>query len=248
MSNYFLPHPNRPELVPDFVKSLPSDGAGAIAIFDADGTIWTDDVNDDFTLWCIANNYLSHGDLWDEYLSIYAEDPPRGCEFALKLFAGETLTELQEHIDHWWTTHSKRKWIIEVLETIYFLAQRNYQIWVVTGTPTPLIGPLAAFLPIDRVIGMDFALDHAGVITGEIDNISCAGAGKADKIKYLCRKKEPIVFACGNSLMDVPMMQLSTQIIWSVYPNSAFQVFCQKKGWQILDRPADFAEESKLRC
>jgi len=43
MRPYNLPD-RQPDLVPAFVRGLPEDGSGQLAVFDADGTLWRDDV------------------------------------------------------------------------------------------------------------------------------------------------------------------------------------------------------------
>ena len=47
---YGLRAARQPALVPDFVQSIGACRDGALAVFDADGTMWVNDVADDFTL------------------------------------------------------------------------------------------------------------------------------------------------------------------------------------------------------
>ncbi|MBN1944827.1 MAG: haloacid dehalogenase-like hydrolase [Bradymonadales bacterium] len=244
MENYNLP-PRQPHLLPDFVKALPQDGTGALAIFDADGTLWRNDVADDSTLWFIENGHTSKDASWEEYIRIYRQDHAAGCQYLLRFYAGLTVQEMHRHIWNWWKNHSHRTWIVEVLEALYWLAERNYTIWVVTGSPTDTMLPLRDFLPVHEIVGMDFEVDAKGVITGNYTGISCADEGKAEKVRFLWGDR-PIPFAAGNGPLDRWMLELADPVIWSVYPNDAFRQVSLHKGWYILERPADFIEEIKL--
>ena len=245
MINFNIPEKRKIELVPDFVKQLPSDGNGNLAIFDADGTIWCNDVADDFTTWMIDNNHIS-GDDWNKYLEIYRDNHALGCQFLLTLYKGLHYKQLDELAWQWWKNYSDRNWIMPVLESLYLLADRKYTIWVVTGSPTPPIAPITNFLPVNKVLGMDFKQDANGIITGELDGISCTDEGKAKKVNAFLEKNARILFAAGNGSLDAAMMKISKGVIWSVYPNDAFLKYSKLNKWHILPRPKDFVEEVKL--
>ena len=86
------------------------------------------------------------------------------------------------------------------------------------------------------------------MITGKLSGISCADEGKAEKVRVLWGEQGggPILFAAGNGRLDAAMMELSEEVIWSVYPNPEFHAYSKAKGWHITERPADFVEEAKL--
>ena len=240
---YDLPTTRRPELIPDFVAALRPCADGAITIWDADGTLWVDDVADDFTCWMIDQGHIS-GDRWQRYMEIYRDDHPAGCRFLLTLYTGLDATVLQELVERWWLEQAHRSWIDEVIEALYHLADRGYPVWVVSGTPTDFLLPLLHMLPADRIVGMDFELDEAGRITGRHSGISCADQGKADKVRSLAGDA-PVRFAAGNGSLDGPMMEMA-EVAWSVYPNPDFERYSRERGWTILPRPADFVEEAKF--
>lgn len=233
----------QPALVPDFVAAIVPAQPGALALFDADGTLWTDDVADDFTQWMIAQGHVP-GDLWPTYLRIYRDDAPAGCRFLLRLYAGMAPDTLSQHVEHWWQHHAHRTWVWPVIETLHLLAERGHRVWIVTGSPTDFMLPLQHMLPVHRVVGMDFEIGADGRFTGEHAGISCAGQGKADKVRSLAGDR-PVVFCAGNGNLDGPMMELA-EVAWSIYPNPDFAAWCAAQGWPILPRPADFVEEQKF--
>jgi phosphoserine phosphatase len=243
MGSILLPE-RAPHLVPDFVRALPEDGRGKLAIFDADGTMWRNDVSDEFARWTMDEGHVPDGGVWDEYVRIYRQDHAAGCVFMLGFYQGLTHARFLELIHHWWQT-TTRHWVVEVIEALHLLAERRYTIWVVTGSPTDTMVPLQTCLPVDDVVGMDFELDAAGVITGALRGIRCADAGKAEKVSFLWGAR-PLLFAAGNGSLDAAMMELSSGVKWSVYPNPTFHAYSLQKGWHITPRPADFVEEAKL--
>ncbi len=236
--------PRDDEMVPDFVRALPEDGAGRLALFDADGTLWRDDVADDFASWMLAEGHFRSQVSWDEYIRVYRDDHAAGCEYMLRFYAGLPLTEVHARVDEWWHL-AARNWILEAVAAMRWLGDHGYAVWVVTGSPTDTMRPLLEAFPVERILGMDFALDEGGVITGELDGISCADQGKADKVRSLW-EGGPIELGAGNGSLDAAMIELGRSVRWSVYPNPSFEALSRANGWHVLGRPADFVEEVKL--
>lgn len=245
MASYDLPERRYPELLPDCVKEMSSIRKGAVALFDADGTLWRDDVADDFTSWMIETQKIP-GDRWERYLEIYRDDHAAGCRYLLTLYRGLTRGELHHEIWTWWREHARRQWIIEALEALYFLAEGGCDIWIVTGSPSDTMFPLRDFLPVHQVVGMDFAFDDQEMVTGDHDGISCADDGKADKVRSMLGGSRQVIFAAGNGSLDRAMMEIATDVAWAVYPNPEFEATARARGWPVLERPPDFVEESKL--
>jgi HAD superfamily phosphoserine phosphatase-like hydrolase len=246
MSRPTLPQQRRPELVPAFVQQLEGLGPQSVAVFDADGTLWRNDVADDFTQWMIAQGHIRSGARWEEYLRIYRRSPAEGCRFLLSFFAGLTLEQLRAHVRGWWERHAARDWIPETVETLHFLAERRCPVWVVSGSPSETMRPLLELLPVERILGMDVVVDAAGVVTGELDGILCADEGKADKVRATLGPDQRVVFAAGNAGLDHAMLAISEGVSWGVHPNPELEALAAERGWFILPRPGDFVEESKL--
>ncbi len=240
---YGLRTERRPELTPPVVSAIPACEDDSLVIYDADGTLWVNDVADDFTLWMMDQQEISR-DNWRTYQRIYADDHPTGCRYLLTFYKGMSQGQLHAKIDEYWRTRANRAWIWEVVESLLDLAAKAYPVWVVSGTPTDFLLPLKQMLPVEQVVGMDFELDADARITGNHAGISCAGAGKAEKLIQLIGERN-IRFACGNGSLDGPMMKLADSA-WSVYPNPEFAQYSRAQGWPILSRPADFVEEEKF--
>lgn len=232
-----------PARLPDFVAAMAPQGDGKLAVFDADGTLWCDDVADDFCAWMIAEGHVATGDRWPEYLRIYRGDHAAGCEYMLTFYAGLPLARFHELNRLWWS-QAKRRWVPEALEAVHWLAEHGYTNWIVTGSPTDTMLPVLDFLPFSRVLGMDFEVDGDGVITGRLAGIATTDGGKARAVEHYGEGR-PVALGAGNGTLDEAMMALA-EVPWAIYPSPPFEAHCRALGWHVLPRPADFVEEAKL--
>ncbi|MCK5799584.1 MAG: haloacid dehalogenase-like hydrolase [Deltaproteobacteria bacterium] len=232
-------------LLPDFVQAISSNDGRGLAVYDADGTLWVNDVADDFTQWMIAGGHIP-GDAWPIYMRIYRDDPPTGCEYLLRFYEGMTRGELAGHVDRYWREEAARAWVWEVMESLYHLRDdKGYPIWICSGTPTDFLLPLKEIVGATEIVGMDFELDRHGRITGWPHGIPCAGLGKKKKLESLLGPSRQVTFCAGNGNLDGPMMELA-KVAWSVYPDPDFARYSEARAWPILPRPADFVEEEKF--
>jgi len=207
-----------------------------LALFDADGTLWENDIADDCTLWMIGTGRIrTSSAAWADYRRIYSHDANEGCQHLLSFYRGLSLAELTGHVETYWRDFMKLDYIPEPVELLQELARRGFPIWVVTGSPTDLLFPLQKKLPVQRIVGMDFEIDSRGVLTGKHAGISCAGEGKAEKVRSLW--KGPIQFAAGNARLDEAMMRLARDVVWAVHPHPDLEAVARKLGWEIKTSP-----------
>jgi phosphoserine phosphatase len=225
--------------VPDFVKRIQLLDEPRLALFDADGVLWVNDIADDTTLWMIGTGRIkASSEKWHEYKRIYMGDPPAGCRYLLTFFEGMHIDELAAHVNEYWRSFMKLEYIDQPVELLYYLVDRNFKIWVVTGSPTDFLYPLQKQMPVEQIVGMDFEFDSKGYATGRHSGISCAGPGKAEKSRAMWGPG-PIQFACGNALLDEDMLRLARDVAWAVHPHPDFEEVAKREGWEIKpsDRP-----------
>jgi HAD superfamily phosphoserine phosphatase-like hydrolase len=206
-----------------------------LALFDADGTLWDNDIADDCTLWMIATGRVKTASKWDEYRRILAIDGAAASRFLLELYAGLTRAELVLHVETYWREFMKLDYVDETVEVLRHLAERGFEVWVVTGSPTDFLEPLKRQLPVARIVGMDFEVDARGVLTGRHAGISCVGAGKAEKVRGLW--SGPVQFAAGNSLLDEAMLRLARDVAWVVHPHADLEAIARAEGWEVKPSP-----------
>lgn len=216
---------------PTFVKRIQLLDEPRLALFDADGTLWENDIADDCTVWMIGTGRISTGDRWAEYKRIYADDAPEGCRYLLSFYRGMRAADLSAHIGAYWNEFMRLEHLEEPVSVLRHLAGQGFRIWVVTGSPTDFLLPLLGRLPVERIVGMDFEIDARGVLTGRHSGISCAGPGKAEKVRSLW--SGPIQFAAGNAPLDEAMLRLARDVAWAVHPHPQLYAVAKAEGWEI---------------
>lgn len=221
--------------LPPFVARLQLLDEPRLALFDADGTLWDNDIADDCTLWMIATGRVKTAAKWDEYKRLVAADGAAGSRFLLELYAGLDRVTLLGHVDTYWREFMKLDYIDETVEVLRHLHGKGFRVWVVTGSPTDFLEPLKGQLPVERIVGMDFEVDARGVVTGRHDGISCVGEGKAEKVRSLW--SGPIQFAAGNSLLDEAMLRLARDVAWVVHPYANLERVARAEGWEVMPAP-----------
>jgi len=221
--------------LPAFLSRLQLIDEPRLALFDADGTLWDNDIADDCTIWMIGTGRVKTASKWDTYKRLFDADAPAGCRYLLELYEGLTRVELTAHVEAYWRDFMKLAYIDETVEVLRYLAGRGFRVWVVSGSPTDFLEPLKRQLPVDRIVGMDFEVDGRGVLTGRLAGISCAAQGKADKVRSLWNG--PIQFAAGNSLLDEAMLRLARDVAWVVHPHADLERLARAAGWEIKPSP-----------
>jgi len=220
----------RPELVPEFIRTMPLPDGPRLAVFDADGVLWQGDIADEFTLAMIEAGHVNTGALWAEYQRIFQVDAAAGCRFLLSFYQGWQLAALQPHVERFW--QAGRRWNLPVVETIHWLVEHGCAVWVCSCSPTEFLKPALRQLPIERLLGLEFELDDAGAITGWPVGITTAGQGKADCIRAAAGDRR-VLLAAGNSRLDVAMLELARSVAWAIEPDPALLEAAHQHGWHI---------------
>ena len=221
--------------LPPFVDRIQLLDEPRLALFDADGVLWENDIADDCTLWMIGTRRIHTGRNWARYKQIYATDAPAGCRFLLSFYEGMARAELAQHVQTYWDEFMQLDMLDQPVAVLRHLAEQGFGIWVVTGSPTDFLHPLQQRLPVDRIVGMDFESDGSDVLTGRHAGISCAGPGKAGKV--LSMWDGPVQFVAGNALLDEAMLRLARDVAWAVHPHPALAEIARAEGWEIKPSP-----------
>jgi len=221
--------------LPAFVSRLPLRDEPRLALFDADGTLWDNDIADDCTLWMIATGRVQTAAMWPEYRRLFAADAPAGCRYLLELYAGLRRADVLASVETYWREFMRLDYIAETVEVLAHLAGQGFRVWVVTGSPTDFLEPLRRQLPVERIVGMDFEVDARGILTGRHAGISSTAEGKAEKVRSLW--SGPVQLAAGNSLLDVAMLRLARDVAWAVHPHDDLLQLARAEGWEVKPSP-----------
>src|SRR5947208_1230900 len=124
---------------------------GALAVFDADGTLWREDVGEAFLRHLVSLGWVrlpDGGDPYEEYERRVDADKRSGYLFAAQLQAGLLVTDVQAEAELF-----ARKWIPprmvgQVQELRALCEERGLQAVLVSASPVPIVvaaAPLAGF-------------------------------------------------------------------------------------------------------
>ena len=222
--------------IPEVLRPLAEVEGPRVAAFDADGVLWHGDVSEDFTRWMIEQGHFAR-DLWSRYEATNSADPARGCLAILEFYAGFERGRLTELVAEFWRTAPERPWIWPVIDTVRWLAGEGYSIYVVSGTPAPVLAPLVDHMPggvAAQVLALEleFEASEGGErATGRSTGIPTVAEGKAERLR--AATSEPIALAVGNSVLDVAMLKLSDRFRWAVDPDDTLREQAESHGWLI---------------
>ena len=213
--------------IPDFVAGLRPQQKGAIAAFDADGTLWRGDIFEDFCAWLVAEGELVQSDI-DGYESLLTEDELAAIYKMMGFFKGFDEGRFNKLVSRFFAEHGPI-WHPDVKSTLIYLAEQGFEVVILSASARLLLEPAFVELPVAKIIAMEFVSDERGVFTGETPSPSPAGQGKAllihDEYGGL------LEFAAGNSKLDADFMKLATQGAWAYGPDAELAQIAQNLGW-----------------
>ena len=175
---------------------------------------------------------------WAEYEGIYRPDHEKGCIFLLQAFAGTPLSVFEDRARQFYRTQYHKLFLRDIpVAAAVHLHELGFTSYIVTASPTSMLVPAMELFQAEAVLGMDFEVDAKGVITGNLADKSCYGPGKAQKIFDKWGTKERILVVAGDAPLDASMME-AAMIPWACQPDANLLEIAQKRGWEILHRPA----------
>ena len=192
-----------------------------VAVFDADGTLWSNDLGESFFKWLIENKKLIGADyskdLYQEYELLVEEDVGEGFSSIIKIMAGIKEEELKLWADEFFQTfdhnvYPKQKELIQRLQ------EAGVDVWVVSASNRWSIETAVLYLGIeaDHVIAMKSEVVD-GVITDRMIPPILHGHGKVEGIKKYIGNR--VDFVCGNSSSDYEMLDFASEMSLIINPS-----------------------------
>lgn len=227
-------------------ERLAQNPEGAVAAFDADGTLWDFDIAEVLFQYEIDHALVAlPADPWGHYHALKAEHPPRAYAWLAGLHAGKTVTEV-----HAWTREALKETpppVFRSIERLFeFLKKRNVEIFVVSASTqwAVEVGIKAFGLSPDRALGVGNEVDHNGLITEKLIEPVTWRAGKREALKLRVGER-PIVFCAGNTMGDAELLGCSDGAALAVKASTLdghyqsellstereLQALAEKNGW-----------------
>jgi HAD superfamily phosphoserine phosphatase-like hydrolase len=190
------------------LEAAPSGSGRRIAAFDADGTLWAEDIGEAFLRWMIAAGrlplYRGRHDLYQEYEERVRQDRSSGYAWAVQVMAGNREGDLLEWsgwlATAWPTYRPTMKGLLEGL------SQEGVEVWIVSASNRWTIRAAAPFVGVDpeKTMGIAVKTDH-GVLTDQVERPIICMEGKVEAIRQ--RFGTDPLLAAGDSLGDLAMLE-----------------------------------------
>ncbi len=220
------------------VRAAGSEQPGALAVFDADGTIWRDDVGEAFLRHLVALGWVAlpdGSDPYGAYERAVGRDRAAGYVYAAQLQAGLAEEDVAAEALRFARGWVPPRLIGDTQKLRSLCEEAGLKPFVVSASALPIVlaaAPLAGFSR-ERCRGIEVQV-RAGKFTAEVIGPVTYGAGKIEAASRFGR----IALACGDSLTgDLPML-LAAPIAVVVAPASGSPLAdeARRRSWLVVSQ------------
>lgn len=211
-------------------------GSGGVAVFDADGTLWREDVGEAFLRHLVAIGWarLPDGrDAYEAYKRAVERDKRTGYMYAAQLQAGLLEGDVAAEADRF-----ARSWVLPRLvraaqELRAVCTDAGLRTVAVSASPLPIVRAAAPLAGISEHAAIEVRI-QAGRFTREVLEPIPYAEGKVAAATLF----GPLIVACGDSLPgDLPLLSTS-RVAAVVAPStgSPLSLEANRRGWPILSQ------------
>jgi len=227
-----------PAQLADRVRALGQEVGGGLAVFDADGTLWREDVGEAFLRHLISLGWVRLPDGSDPYAAYeraVERDRAAGYAYAAQLQAGLEVGRVQDEADRFAASWVPPRRIAAAQALLEICQAAGLVPLVVSASPLAIVlaaAPLAGFAR-ERCRGIEVAV-RDGRFTSDVVGPITYAEGKI----ATARRAGRIALACGDSYTgDLSVME-AAQVAVAVAPasGSPLAVEARKRGWFVLDQ------------
>ena len=220
------------------IRDAGREAPGGVAVFDADGTLWREDVGEAFLRHLVSLGWvkLADGsDPYEAYERAVDRDRAAGYAYAAQLQAGLEVDKVATEARRFAASWVAPRRIAATARLRELCESAGLRTAVVSASAIPIViaaASLAGFAP-DRCHGIEVAV-RAGRFTADVVQPIPYAGGKLEAI----RKEGAIVLACGDSFNgDLAMLQ-AARIAVAVAPRSGSPLAdeARRRGWPVLEQ------------
>jgi phosphoserine phosphatase len=217
----------------------------SIAVFDCDGTLWSDDAGYEFMLWSIAQGLLSRdaSDWIDSRYRLYLAGGVSElamCGEMVQIYDGLREAEVRSSASEFFHSRIEEKIFPELRELVLALKSAGSEIWAVSSTCDWVIeeGVRSFGIGADRVLAARVHVT-GGIITSQLLDVP-TDEGKVVALERAGISAPDAVF--GNSIHDFAMLEAARRS-FPVNPSPALRKLALQKGWPIFYPKAILPEQ-----
>jgi len=213
-----------------------------VAVFDADGTLWKDDVGEGFLKWLIKHKKLANQDPSRDYYGEYE----KMCDvshlqcygYAVQLMAGMKESDVKKWSAEYFKAHFVKRVFQGQKKLIQTLQKKGAKVWIVSASHQWIVEAGAPYLnvPLKQVVGIRVKVNQ-GLLTNELIAPVTYRPGKVKAIQKFIGKVPVLV--SGNSMTDFEMLNHSSGVSLVINPKNKGQLSdnlalqAQQKGWLV---------------
>jgi phosphoserine phosphatase len=220
------------------LEAVRASEAGGIAAFDADGTLWREDIGESFLRHLVALGWVrlpDGSDPYEEYERRVDEDKRSGYVFAAQLLAGLRVADVHVEADKFARDWVPPRRIAQVQELRALCEERGLRTVAVSASPLPIVlaaAPLARFAR-DACLGIEVRVESGRFTMDAIEPVTYA-EGKVTALR--ARGWGRIDVACGDSFTGDLALLHAARIAVVVAParGSPLAAEASKRGWTVL--------------
>ena len=209
---------------------------GGVAAFDADGTLWREDVGETFLRHLVGIGWvrLPDGrDPYEAYERAVERDKRTGYLYAAQLQAGLDEAEVAAEADRFARSWVPPRLVRAALELRAACSEAGLRPVVVSASPLPIVraaAPLAGFT--------DFAGIAVRVRDGRFTAEVLEPVTYAEGKVQAAARFGPLIVACGDSLAgDLPLLSAArVPVVVAPSTGSPLATEAHHRGWPILNQ------------
>jgi len=206
-----------------------------LAVFDCDGTLWSDDAGEGFFRWELEQRRVADevarwaGPRYADYKAgkVYEDDM---CAELATMHSGMAEAEVQRAADEYFAGHFVQRIFPEMRDLVSRLQSSGCEVWAVSSTNVWVIRAAMKHcgIPLERILATSVEIEN-GQITDRIVQVP-SGEGKPRVIREIVRRRPDAAF--GNSRWDTEMLAMAGHA-FAVNPNPDLEKTARERGWTI---------------
>jgi phosphoserine phosphatase len=206
-----------------------------IAVFDCDGTLWSNNSGEDFFYWSMEQGLVSDEVVrwakarYDDYRADKVDEAVM-CGEMTTMYAGQRVSDMEAAAERFFRQVVKPNYFLEMQQLTLALHDQGCELWAVSSTNEWVVseGIKDFGIPPANVLAAT-AECAEGIITSKLTRMP-SGEGKARLIREVIARPVDAVF--GNSVHDAAMLRLARHA-FAVNPTKELEQIARESGWTV---------------
>lgn len=216
------------------IEALGRGMPGALAVFDADGTLWREDVGEAFLRHLVSLGWVKlpdGSDPYEAYERAVDRDRATGYAYAAQLQAGLAVDEVSREASRFAASWVPPRMVSDTRGLRELCAAAGLVPFVISASALPIVRAAAPLAGFDRHRGIEVRIE-GGKFTSEVVQPVTYAEGK------IAAAPGPIALACGDSFTgDLAMLEKAAiPVVVAPAHGSPLSIEAHKRSWPVLSQ------------